>query len=169
MFRLKTLTGQRTIPEPDPTPVAVDSIPHQPTPTSVCLLQATKIPARHTKIVAIGTNYNDESDDMDVLFFEPENRLQELTGLVLEEGVLSTGKVSAIAITNPSHHPICLEEGQLLGHMHPTQLVETMDNSTSVEDASVSHGTNVLPVDEERRQELLQLLQNDRRGLGKEE
>ena len=100
---------------------------------------------------------------------------QELTGLIIEEGVPSTGKVSAITITEPSHHPIRLEKGQLLGHMYPTQLVETTNNSTPVKNASeeetqvcsVSHGTDVLPVNEERQHELLQLLQNDRWGLMK--
>lgn len=83
-------TEQPPIPESEPVREEEDGLSHQQTPVSVCLLQATKIPARHAKVVAIGAQYDSKEDDTDVLLFEPANKLQELTGLVLEEGVLHT-------------------------------------------------------------------------------
>lgn len=108
----------------------------------------------------------------DILVFEPVDKLHELSGLVLEEAVVKTGETQVITITNPSYHPICLVEGQVLGHLSSAQLASNGDGGRveyGSQEVAVNRVSPSKPINKERHLKLMELLQQQRWGLEEQE
>ena len=111
----------------DSTKVRTGTPPNLGVVGSVCLLQATRIPSRHTRIVAAQTDCDPNVYQSSATIFHPHTRLTEITGLVLEEALVDPDSTVAVSITNPLHHPIQLQEGLSLGQLEATEWVKGID------------------------------------------
>lgn len=80
-------------------------------PVKICLLQAMTVPARHSRFVRamIGERFFLQ---VAAITFQPKDRLQQLTGLLVEEPVIPAGQEVTLMIINPGMCPIHLQEGR---------------------------------------------------------
>ena len=87
-----------------------------PTSTAVCLLQAARLPPRHSKYMRGRVNHIEEQGP---LLFVPGESLSDYQGLVIETGVTQRGEETYVTLIaqNHSNQPLHLEEGLLLGHV----------------------------------------------------
>ena len=83
-------------------------------PVKICLLQAVTVPARHSRFIRamIGERFFLQVAS---ITFQPKDRLQQLTGLLVEEPVIPAGQEVTLMIINPGMCPIHLQEGRLFG------------------------------------------------------
>lgn len=141
------------------------------TPAKVCLLQAVRVPARHSKLVQakIGERFFPQGT---AIAFQPEDRLQELTGLVVEEAVIPAREEVALVISNPGMCPIRLQEGQLLGE---AQAVYWVRDFAEADDKSTNENRVCSVIDAcqpqkltECQESLLKMLHTEGQGFGAE-
>ena len=111
----------------DPTKAPTETPPDPGVVGSVCLLQAIRIPGRHTRIVAAQADCDPNVCQSSATIFHPHTRLTEITGLVLEEALVDLDSTLAVSITNPQHHPIQLQEGLPLGRLETTEWVKEVE------------------------------------------
>ena len=93
-------------------------------PAMVKLLHATRLPAHHSRLVRVDVP---ESQEMGkTRLFEPEVGALEQKGLSMADAVVGISEVgrATLVISNPGTAPVCLEEGQVLGQLHPVILME---------------------------------------------
>ena len=88
----------------------------------VRLINATRLPARHSKLVrAHVTGLREQSHTL----FEPAKETLEQQGVLMEVGVTEPdgGGFITLAIQNHSFGPVCLKKGQILGQMQQATLL----------------------------------------------
>lgn len=91
------------------------------TTATVRLITATKLPARHVKVVRARV---DGVGEPRIMLFLPQNLL-ELKGLCVEEAVLEPdGELCvSVPIKNSSCEPVCRVPGEVLGELQPVTVV----------------------------------------------
>ena len=108
-------------------PLAMDVLPfpaeeEQP---SVCLLQAVKLPPRQMKLVRV--RHCGKVDTMSEALFQPDAGFLNMTGLDMEDAMVSLRGEVTLVVSNPQNVPVRLEEGQLLGQVQPVDWVRETD------------------------------------------
>ena len=95
----------------------------------VNLINATRLPARHSKFVRARL---DNPKEKSFTLFEPAKEALKEVGLLMEEGVAqpdASGFLTLI-VQNHSFSPVCLKKGQILGQLQPaTQLATTPEEA----------------------------------------
>ena len=116
--------------------VAVDSLPAPPAtlpesrvessdqvvPThTVHLLQATKIPPRHSKLVQIKVT---GLRNVPMSLFEPDQGKADEVGVTVADAVVEAnqGNCFTVILENPNSEPLCLKKGLTLGAIEPLNL-----------------------------------------------
>ena len=87
-------------------------------PGVVCLIQATRLPARHMKMVrAKVSGYTHKTP----VLFEPEVELLRVRGLSMADAMTEPGVDNCVTLIlqNESHEPIYLDKDQVLGKLSP--------------------------------------------------
>ena len=104
--------------------------PHQPQETTrppaeppmVCLIKATRLPARHVKLVRARIDCPWEKS---FSLFESAKESLEQEGLQMEDGVAEPDEsgIVTLAVQNHSPEPVCLKKGQVLGKLQQAALL----------------------------------------------
>ena len=89
---------------------------------SVCLLQAMKLPPGYMKLVR--GRHQGNVDAMSEALFKPDSDFLHLTGLEMEDAMVSLRGNVLLVVSNPRNTPVRLEEGQLLGQVQPVEWVQ---------------------------------------------
>ena len=102
------------------------------TSVTVKLLQASRIPSRHRKIIqakVVGAT------SIPLSLFEPLDELTEASGVVLEAGTLEApqGTCVTLMIENPGLTPISLKKDTVLGTVDPVELITNPSTEPAVE------------------------------------
>ena len=92
---------------------------------SVCLLQAVKLPPRQMKLVRV--RHCGKVDTMSEALFQPDAEFLNMTGLDMEDAMVSLRGEITLVVSNPRNVPVRLEEGQLLGQVQPVDWVQETD------------------------------------------
>ena len=106
------------------------------TPVAVVkLLHATRLPARHSKLIRVEIA-DDKRVAGDTTLFEPEVQTLKRKGLAMADAVVGFGVGGEVTLVMENHgtSPVQLPEGELLGSLHPATIVDK--HSQSVEGRS---------------------------------
>jgi len=89
---------------------------------AVCLLQATRVPARHQKLVRANVT---GIQNLPLSVFMPVGEKQTTEGVFIEEAVVESNQGSNITIIvrNDSLQPLYLEEGTVIGKVEPIEAI----------------------------------------------
>ena len=152
----------------------------------VKLLQATRLPARHSRLIRVGIA-NDKGAVEEMTLFEPETQTLNEKGLAMADAVVGVGSGGEVTLVIVNHgtSPVRLPEGEVLGRLHPAVVVDDPVNtpeeervrnrSTAVEGSggrSDQHIAAVCPdtvTQEERRHQLLATLKLEEARLTEDE
>ena len=152
----------------------------------VKLLQATRLPARHSRLIRVGIA-NDKGAVEEMTLFEPETQTLNEKGLAMADAVVGVGSGGEVTLVIVNHgtSPVHLPEGEVLGRLHPAVVVDDPVNtpeeervrnrSTAVEGSggrSDQHIAAVCPdtvTQEERRHQLLATLKLEEARLTEDE
>ena len=88
---------------------------------SVCLLQAVKLPPRHMKLLR--GRHQGNVNAMSEALFQPDADFLHLTGLEMEDAMVSLREDVMLMMSNLQNTPVRLE-GQLLGQLQPVEWVQ---------------------------------------------
>ena len=121
----------RVDPKPDPGS-EMNKEAKTKTSVTVKLLQASRIPSRHRKMIqakVVGAT------SIPLSLFEPLDELTETSGAVLEAGTLEApqGKCVTLMIENPGLTPISLKKDTILGTVDPVELITNPSTEPAVE------------------------------------
>ena len=121
--------GTRETEEDSPDPVETPVMTETRESATVCLLKATRVPARHSKLVRAQI---DTSLGTDLAVFEPAGDLEE--GLCMLDAAVQpkSDQSLTLIIQNAGCQPVWLKKGQVLGKVEPASLVEV--KTVSVDD-----------------------------------
>ena len=140
--------------------------------TTVCLLQATRLPAQHKKLLRARVQGLKERT---LMFFQPgSERLQEKE-LTMDEAVTVPDCDDCITLIIENHglQPIRLKKGEMLGTLEPVSLGSVPELLTEPEEgvtvSTVLPGDGKTDNEMERKQRLLHVLQVERGNLKAEE
>ena len=138
---------------------------------TVKLLHATRLPARHSKLVRVKTT--ERGDKNITSMFEPELKTLREKGLTMTDAVVKVGEKGEVTlvITNQGLEAIELSEGEVLGKLEPVTLVKQSSKLlTRKEDTSDSKIAAIDARDKrEREEQLLSALSLDSVQLGSSE
>ena len=152
----------------------------------VKLLQATRLPARHSRLIRVGIA-NDKGAVEEMTLFEPETQTVNEKGLAMADAVVGVGSGGEVTLVIVNHgiSPVRLPEGEVLGRLHPAVVVDDPVNtpeeervrnrSTAVEGSggrSDQHIAAVCPdtvMQEERKHQLLATLKLEEARLTEDE
>ena len=96
------LEQQDPVQSPQPTQELPAEKEGQPIPAAtVHLIQAVKVPARHAKLVHAKTSGLSFPEGCTIAF-HPEDRLHQLTGLVVEDALIPAEEEVSLVISNPA-------------------------------------------------------------------
>ena len=91
--------------------------------TTVRLIQATRLPARHSKLIRADVEGPEMTSSM--LLFQPELDTLSGRGLSMADAVVECARRVTLLVTNHGCESVHLEEGEVIGKMEPATLVET--------------------------------------------
>ena len=121
----------------DPTPAPLASQPatevesgDQVVPThTVHLLQATKIPPRHRKLVQMKVS---GLRNVPISLFEPNQGQANAIGVTVVDAIVEAnhGNCITIILENPNSEPLCLKKGLVLGAIEPVESVLASQEQT---------------------------------------
>lgn len=140
---------------------------------TVCVMNATRVPGRHAKVVQAQTESTFESPSL--VLFEPGSGLDGI-GVSMTDAVIAPGGGESVTllVENEGHQPVWLEKGQVLGKVEPATLVEfstERDNPEVEEDQAIAEDVMAVLVEDpmasssERSQKLLSALEIDQVDL----
>jgi len=95
----------------------------------VLLIQATRVPARHKKMLrAKVTGLEDSS----LALFEPDNHSLGMKGLPMAEAAMETDADNCVTLImqNDALEPTRLKKGQVLGRVYPASLLTNEDQNS---------------------------------------
>ena len=87
------------------------------------LLHAIRLPAWHSRLVRVGVQESQEIGETQL--FELEIEAIDQKGLSMANAVVGVGVggESTLVVSNPGVAPVRMEEGQVLGQLHPVTLI----------------------------------------------
>ena len=114
------------------------------TPPIVRLLQATRVPARHSKLVRAHVRGPIRNQSPSLILFEPSKELSA-QGVTMTDGAVSprVDQSLTLVVENEGFQPVWLKVGQVLGTLEHADLVEWEDLP---EDEEPSEGVKVADV-----------------------
>ena len=114
------------------------------TPPIVRLLQATRVPARHSKLVRAHVRGPIRNQSPSLILFEPSKELSA-QGVTMTDGAVSprVDQSLTLVVENEGFQPVWLNVGQVLGMLEHADLVEWEDLP---EDEDPSEGVKVADV-----------------------
>ena len=89
---------------------------------TVHLLQATKIPPHHRKLVQMKVN---GLRNVPMSLFEPDQGKANEVGVAVADAVVeaSQGNCITLILENPNSEPLCLKKGLIIGAIEPVESV----------------------------------------------
>ena len=108
---------------------------------TVKALKATRIPGRHCQLIRVCTSTSADMGKEDMLLFNPteleaEDQQSAGTGVTPCLVMPAADGIMVIAVENHNHHPIELEEGQLLGSVDPVNILSSTPEVCALEPTS---------------------------------
>ncbi len=112
-------------PQEDSLPAEAAEEGRNEAPVVVSLIQATRLPARHSKLVRAHVDCRSVKA---FTLFQPENETLERRGLQMEDGAAEAdeGGFPTLAIQNHSLGPVHLKKGEILGALHQAEVWDTL-------------------------------------------
>ena len=120
--------------EPELADVSEETTP----PVVVKLIRATRLPARHSKLVRVSVDCPSMLNSLCI--FEPELCHLHKKGVTMSDGLVDVGKHMTLTIRNQGAEPVLLEEGDVIGYLQSAKLMEAEWDSLFC-DAVVPKGT----------------------------
>ena len=123
--------GRTTGQEPVDNPSDLD----QPGPTvrltteevaTVKMLQAARIPARHSKLVRVTVDQNVASGF--TLLFEPNLPQLHQKGITMSDALIDNNKVATVIVQNQGVEPVILDQGYIMGYAHSTNVMISLED-----------------------------------------
>ena len=104
------------------------------TPAQVKLIQATRLPAHHCKLIRV--EIDGQVVDSETSLFEPELHTLSESGLSMADAVVGVGgsRNTSLMISNQGTEPVQLEKGVVLGRMQPVTLLDDWTSLKTPED-----------------------------------
>ena len=106
---------------------------------TVKVLKATRIPGHHCQLVRVCASMSADGGKEDMLIspveLGTENERMMGTGATPCLVTPETDSIMVIAVENHNHHPIELEEGQLLGSVEPVNILSVAPDVCALESA----------------------------------
>ena len=116
----------------------VNSDPSTKKVAVVKLVQTTRLPAHHSKLVRVAVNRNTALDT--TLLFEPELAQLHKRGVTMCDSLIDNGEIATMVIQNRDMEPVILDKGYVVGHVESASTVKpSMD-----EDCQTGQETNVI-------------------------
>ena len=140
---------------------------------TVRLLHATRLPARHSRLIRVQAPESQGADKMQL--FEPETENLGQRGLDMAEGVVGVGwgGEMTLVITNYGSAPVHLEEGEVLGKLHVVQMAEKTPAAMETAEQEEESHSHVAAIQtgsgKERRKQLLEGLSLQDTGMSRGE
>ena len=94
----------------------------------VKLISAVQVPAQHEKLIKAKICKN--SIDMKLALFEMDNKFAKDSGITMDEAIVKPSNKNNITLVlrNNGFHPVCLEEGRVLGILQEATLLRLEEN-----------------------------------------
>ena len=116
----------------------VNSDPSTKKVAVVKLVQITRLPAHHSKLVCVAVDCNTALDT--TLLFEPELAQLHKSGVTMCDSLIDNGEMATMVIQNRGVEPVLLDKGYVVGHVESASTVKpSMD-----EDCQTGQETNVI-------------------------
>ena len=119
----------------------------------VKLIQATRLPARHSKLVHVDVTVSDPISGIHL--FEPEQQVLRERGLAMADAVVGVGdgKGMKLLITNHGNTSAQLESGEIIGSLQSVTLVEDENQPDHVPVTESHYTPHVAALQAERNNE----------------
>ena len=137
--------------------------------TTVHLIQATRVPAQHSKMIRAKIDVNGRKSD-EAFLFEPDYSEFSGQGLHIAEATVSPDLNNQVVllIDNDSFNPVKLKKGMLLGTVNPVTVDPTpKDRETAKTDPAVALVTE--KSDADRKEQVLKAVKVNSTGLSPEQ
>ena len=104
----------------------------------VRLIQATRLPAHHYKLVHVSVDAPEVFPES-LYVFEPQLSNLHLNGVTMADGLVDVKRVVTLVIRNQGVEPVLLEGGHVMGYLQPAKLIQTnLDAATSLSSEMVA-------------------------------
>ena len=106
-----------------PTP----SSPHRTRTASVRLIQAVRLPGRHSKLIQ--ADVQDVKMDKAALLFQPDQGILRTKGIVMADTIVMPGKTVTLFVNNFGCEPVQLERGEVIGQLEAATVIDRRTRS----------------------------------------
>ena len=104
----------------------------------VRLIQATRLPAHHYKLVHVSVDAPELFPES-LCVFEPQLSNLHLNGVTMADRLVDVKRVVTLVIRNQGVEPVLLEGGHVMGYLQPAKLIQTnLDAATSLSSEMVA-------------------------------